>query len=212
MTHTKRFCDVWQAKDIDILSKEDDDEQKGSGANKRVESSLTWKNLANVLDAVVSLDATIIVLLTSNVDTLNAALLHRVDKTFALRAPGKRQFQRLFQSFYPQTSRDTAVRFAEYIMQHKAEHARSFNALEKHFVATRKLSAKQCLDNLGNFLGSYAPLGRDFEEIVIGNPPGSPASSARSYKRKPVARDHSRSRSPSPPPPPRSNCTDTMFT
>lgn len=139
--------------DIDALFNED---RKSDNP-----SPLTFSALLNSLDGLLSTDGILTVMTTNHIEKLDPALIRagRVDRKFEFKLPSHEQMKALYASFYPDAEKSLSNEFADIVFARPEKQARSIATLQQHFIYTRGMSARKCVDTLDDFFKEFYPEG-----------------------------------------------------
>lgn len=135
--------------DVDVLFNE---ERKAESS-----SSVTFSGLLNAIDGIVSVDGIISIFTTNHIEKLDKALIRggRVDRRFEFVHPNGAHMAQVFKSFYPDASDELAKEFANEILNRKEDESKSISTMQQHFIYTRRLTARQCIDKIPEFFKEF---------------------------------------------------------
>lgn len=148
--------------DVDALFNEDRKNEDGG--------SLTFSGMLNALDGLMSTDGVITVMTTNHIERLDPALVRggRVDRRFHFAKASQAQVENLFQSFYPDSSRQQRKRFAEIVFARpEGDEARSIATLQQLFIHERRSTADMCIEAIPEFFSMHFPSGTDGKQINL---------------------------------------------
>lgn len=107
----------------------------------------------------MSMDGVVTVLTTNYINKLDPALLRagRVDRRFQFQLPSRAEVSALFTNFYPDSSTALAKEFAEKVFDRHEKQARNIATLHQHFIYTRDMSPRDCVDTVDEFFAEFYP-------------------------------------------------------
>lgn len=139
--------------DVDALFKEN--------RQSETSSDLTFSEMLNTLDGLISQDGLVTVMTTNHIEKLDPALIRagRVDRKFEFKLPTQAQMASLFASFYPDAEEKICLEFAAKVFSRQEREAKNIATLQQHFIYTKNLSARESIDKLDQFFTDFYPEG-----------------------------------------------------
>lgn len=141
-----------------LLVVEDVDAMVRAADGDDVTTKLTISGMLNAMDGIVSAEAGVMTIFTTNhIDRLPPVFLRagRIDRRFEFKVADEEIISKLFHTYYPDCGIDLAKRFASIVFSRKESEARSVATLQQHFIQCRRVDAEQAVDRLEAFFDEF---------------------------------------------------------